>query len=81
MCECVWECVFVCVYACAGMVRDMSVFEFVEVMQLAAITPHHVHEKDVSAIPLKCVCVFHECVRDSCVFPCRSGTVLCRPSC
>ena len=35
------------VFVCAGEVRNMSVFEFVEVLQLAGVAPHHVHENDV----------------------------------
>ncbi len=44
-----------CSFACllgfflraAGQRRDMSIFEFVEMLQLCGIVPHHVHENDV----------------------------------
>ena len=31
----------------AGVKHDMSIFEFVEMLQLCGIVPHHVHENDV----------------------------------
>jgi hypothetical protein len=40
-------------YSLGGQRREMSIFEFVELLQLCGIVPHHVHENDVRC----CVCL------------------------